>query len=137
MDSNCFTMELQALESEVLTVYVTDEIGCSRTVTLSIRVELPDYISVPNIFSPNGDGNNDLFTIFLSSFAELNSFIIYDRWGSEVYRIDDTNTENNIPEWDGWLNGRKVAEGVYVYVADLSLQTGENVIKTGDISLVR
>ena len=71
---------------------------------------------VPNVFSPNGDGVNDVFTIGFNSDLVLTSLsgTIFDRWGNQVY------SSTSIPfSWDGNYDERKLLPGVYVYVLDI------------------
>lgn len=64
---------------------------------------------IPNVFSPNDDGQNDRFTFFAT--LENPSVKIYNRWGDLVYE-----TTSNMVEWDGTSNGKKLPEGVYFLV---------------------
>ena len=115
----------------------TDEAGCVQVLIVRIDVEEPDHLTVPNIFSPNFDGENDEFIIFTSGFVEnVVSFRIYDRWGNEVYLLENTNDSTQV-RWNGRKDGNDVAEGVYVYTTELELASGERISFAGDLSLVR
>ena len=70
----------------------------------------PPIIVIPNVFSPNGDGVNDLFTIQNLLLYDYRSIIIYNRWGKVVY---SSNQYNN--DWDG----KNVADGVYFIVVNI------------------
>ena len=92
------------------------------------------YFNVPNAFSPNGDGLNDLF---LPSAGGITGFsmIIYNRWGEAVF--ESANIENG---WDGTYKGRPCEAGVYVYV--ITYGTSQNPEETnqkvnGTVTLVR
>jgi gliding motility-associated-like protein len=81
-------------------------------------------VYVPNTFSPNGDGINDVFRPFGKDFRVL-ELSVYDRWGRRHHR--------GAAPWDG---GR-AAPGVYVYrLSYLDLLTGKKVMRTGDVVLV-
>ena len=83
---------------------------------------------IPNSFTPNGDGNNEIFKIFATIPCDTYSLVIFDRWGKEIFRTDDPL---NIG-WDGLFNGNQVANGLYVYYLK-----GTNSQKTGYILLNR
>lgn len=92
---------------------------------------------VPNIFSPNGDGVNDYFSIgYYNSFSVSKFEVhIFDRWGNQVYLSEDP-----LFQWDGTASGEVLMPGVYIYYFTLLYQTeeGEKQISTsGDITLLR
>ncbi|MFN3916590.1 MAG: PKD domain-containing protein [Flavobacteriales bacterium] len=89
---------------------------------------------IPNIFSPNGDGKNDLLTILNVDYTETYIMRIYNRWGTKVFE-----TENTPNAWNGkTMSGNDASEGVYFYeliYKDICSQ--EEKLKTGFIHLVR
>ncbi len=72
--------------------------------------EVDSYIKVPNVFTPNNDGFNDLFKVEQKSITKFNASI-YNRWGEELFKWDDINKG-----WDGKHNGNDCAVGVYYYL---------------------
>ncbi|HZV71359.1 MAG TPA: gliding motility-associated C-terminal domain-containing protein [Saprospiraceae bacterium] len=92
---------------------------------------------IPNIFSPNGDDINDIFTIKLHDEIELHSMevSIYDRWGNLVFHSE------TIPiEWHGDFNGEKLSPGVYVYRIQMTYfdkVVERDVMVQGDVTLIR
>jgi gliding motility-associated-like protein len=88
-----------------------------------------DEFQLPNVFTPNGDGINDLFTPIGNSsmFEEL---IVFNRWGNEVARLTDTFI------WDGISMGKEMSEGVYFYILKPNVGC-ENLTKQGMIHLIR
>jgi gliding motility-associated-like protein len=91
---------------------------------------------IPNSFTPNGDGINDVFLVEKSSCpTEQVELTIYDRWGREVHQAS-----NLMLEWDGMLNGKLVSSGAYTYQLRYSIYENELVksnILTGHISVLR
>lgn len=71
----------------------------------------------PNIFSPNGDGYNDYFTLVGKDIDQIEHFEIYDRWGNKVFGTVMEKPISNTPGWDGSFNGKSCQEGVYTWVA--------------------
>ena len=93
---------------------------------------------LPNTFTPNGDGRNELFVPYPYCFIESVQFEVYNRWGQLIY-----STENPDLEWDGTNeNGKAVAPGTYYYVCKVFEQRVSGVVEreeplTGWIELVR
>ncbi len=113
-----------------LQLTLLDSIGCLWVYPIS--VEYVCNVFVPNAFSPNGDGSNDLFMPYTSGCpVQLFSMDIFDRWGGEVFHTDDIMTG-----WDGMLNGKKAEQGVYVYLITLK-EFGEEKMLAGDVALLR
>ncbi len=86
---------------------------------------------VPQIFSPNGDGLNDILYVLGAEVEEL-TFIVYNRWGEKVFETKDVNIG-----WDGTFRSKKAQPGVYVYYLNAELSTNETLTQSGDITLVR
>ena len=89
---------------------------------------------VPNIFSPNGDGINDVYFLTTTNMSEV-TFIIHDRWGHLVYEL--TSRSGNVL-WDGKAQtGAEAAEGVYFYTLVGTGSDGDKYDQKGTITLVR
>jgi gliding motility-associated-like protein len=102
----------------------------------TIFVEAADcevVLTMPNIITPNGDGENDIFQpILLSGHAEIEMKIV-NRWGGEVY-----STSNPKVEWPGTTNnGDDVPEGVYFWVANIKGNDGNSYEFSGNVTVVR
>ncbi|MEQ8625931.1 MAG: gliding motility-associated C-terminal domain-containing protein [Vicingaceae bacterium] len=110
-------------------VSIIDSLGCKHTSYLSNYILGLNY-SVPNVFTPNGDGTNDFFTINGKGITNTN-IKIYNRWGELIF-----NGENQ--SWDGSsYNGQLVAAGTYFYIINF-LQLGRSIEEIkGSVSLIR
>jgi gliding motility-associated-like protein len=112
--------------------------GCTRIIPITLRVEDPlcdfDHIYVPNAFTPNRDTRNDVMRVRSNFADQITDFrwIIYDRWGQEVYNSDDINDS-----WDGTVGGDDLEPDVYGYWLRLTCPTGEPFIKQGNITILR
>ncbi len=89
---------------------------CSRIEVVTIRLEDTDCSIIPNIFTPNGDGVNDVFRIpcIATGLYPSNSVIIYNQWGDKVFEASPYNND-----WKGTLNGqdgKDLPDGVYYYI---------------------
>jgi gliding motility-associated-like protein len=109
----------------------TNATGCSDTTCTPIDATVEVGYSVPNAFTPNGDGVND--RIFVRGFGITKvSLQIFNRWGELVFATTDMNTG-----WDGYFKGKLQAQDVYHYSAVVEFYTGEKSAKKGDITLLR
>lgn len=132
--TDCLSPVASPTESTLYTVTATDTNGCSVTTSVMAYVNDNFRVAVPNIFSPNGDGNNDYFS-FYSFGAEVTEVRIFNRWGAQVYY--NPNQESEALGWDGTHNGEDAQEGTYVYVIDVLYANGEKRQTTGSITLIR
>jgi len=117
-----------------VSLIVTDAYGCLDTATFTIFVsDTTPPILVPNIFSPNGDSINDLFTIKGNGITSFNCKI-YDRWGLILYEWNDINGG-----WNGRnaANGSPVTDGTYYFIITYTSITEKLGIKPGFLQLVR
>jgi gliding motility-associated-like protein len=105
--------------------------NCPSDKSIDLCLLDPVNIFVPDIFSPNGDGLNDVFFVRGKGIRQL-SFIIYDRWGEKVF-------ETTSPEigWNGTYNGKEAEAGVYVWYLNATLFDDTTINQKGDVSLVR
>jgi gliding motility-associated-like protein len=96
-----------------------------------ILSETAPGIFVANVFSPNGDGTNDVLHVLGNGIEEL-SFTVYSRWGEKVF--ETTNVNNG---WDGTYKGEPMNVGVFVYFITGKFKNGETIDKNGNITLLR
>ncbi len=115
-------------------IVATDNFGCRRTFTTKVvEQKCSDCeISLPNAFTPNGDGLNDIFKP--GSFCAISEYDlqIFNRWGQKVFESHNSETG-----WDGTFSGKKMQSGVYVYF--INYKTSSHLIKTtqGTVTLIR
>ncbi len=113
-------------------VTAATENGCIVTDSLDVLVNPETLLVVPNAFSPGGLGPNATIKVERRGIATLNSFRIFNRWGTKVFESADINQG-----WDGRLNGEPQPMGVYVYMVDATTSTGRRFTKQGNITLIR
>lgn len=120
------------------TVTVTDANGCSVSDAITIEVNVERDVFIPNIFSPNFDGSNDVFMIFGGiGVARINSFRVFNRWGAKVHEAINFAPNSSEFGWDGRLRGNPVAQGVYVYHIEVDFVDGTSDSYRGDVTVVR
>ncbi len=107
-------------------VQLTSSQGCDSLLLLQLSFY---QIYIPNVFSPNGDGINDYFSIFGGiENLETYAFTIYDKWGNQLFAGT---------QWDGRRKGEVVHPGVYTYMLTAAMDDGIERTFTGDVTLVR
>ena len=134
--SNGATTEDQTgLKEGSYTLSVVDANGCrdSRTVTITnLTSDTCDYnIFVPNIFSPNGDGENDVLQVEGSGIETL-EFIIYNRWGNLIFQ-----SNSQADGWDGTYKGQPANPDVFVYYVKGTFVDGKSFNQKGTVALIR
>lgn len=129
---SCENCESPEVNPEGTTTYmVTSGEDCATSSTVTINVLTETIALIPNAFSPNGDGRNDLFRIFGSNF-ELDDVYIFNRYGHLIYEAKDNQG------WDGYYEGEAQEIGVYLYMVRYHSTidgTVENF--TGNVTLIR
>jgi gliding motility-associated-like protein len=124
------------------TYYVTvvDANGCissDTAIVLACDTQQPDRPNryfIPNVFTPNGDGKNDLFGIYLkpgTAGVQYFSMKIFDRWGEKVF-----DAENETSTWDGKYRGNYVPQGVFTYTIKYQTSEENNTI-SGTVTVLR
>jgi gliding motility-associated-like protein len=115
-------------------VLVAKKGTCVDTAYRIIKVDVPSSMEVPNIFTPNKDGVNDVFRLIASNLTQVH-VIIFDRWGNRVYEVE-SNTGNFV--WDGKnLQGKECASGVYFYIIKGKGKDDKEYEKKGHVTLMR
>lgn len=134
----CTEITIAPLESANYEITVIDVNGCQATDELSIIVEKNEEVYIPNAFSPNDDGINDLFQVYpedgISSVVELR---VFDRWGGMVYSVDNYDPKDSSIGWNGDFRGQAVKPGVYIYFVELKRVDGTTLHKSGEVTLLR
>lgn len=131
--TSCMVGNIVANQSAVVTAYLEHISGCTYESSFFLTIEkAPENIYTSNIFSPNGDSNNDEWTLFNTSNITIEECNIYDRWGNLMYKSIGT-----IPKWNGTANGKDCEQGVYVYMIIYKDSDGNNQVYSGNLTLIR
>jgi gliding motility-associated-like protein len=132
---NCLTQIVAPIITTAYSISVTSVDGCADSDTSTVFISTDHNFYIPNIFSPNGDGINDVLTIGVSDdVEEIVAFSIFDRWGNLVF---EKNNNQLVVEWDGRFNGKTLNPGVFTYLAQVKYNDGLLEKRYGDITLLR
>lgn len=130
----CNSIAIEPKENILIELFLEDESGCQTySDNVFVQVQLEYSVYIPTAFSPNHDGTNDTFKVFLSDGIEKEySMRIKDRWGNVVYDRFGTQLA-----WDGGFNGKALDIGVYTYELSFKLINGEELLEVGNVCLLR
>ena len=124
------------LRGDEYRIRVTDAAGCSTDTTVLVAENSPtgicNDIFIPNAFTPNNDGRNDVFTISSSPGFKDMSIQVFNRWGSLVHQSKGGNSG-----WDGTYKGAQQPAGVYIYAISYTDALGEKKSMKGSLTLIR
>ncbi|MCU0429729.1 MAG: PKD domain-containing protein [Cytophagaceae bacterium] len=130
---DCNNPITQPLENIVYTLTVTDELNCfTDNYTFDITVRPETFIKFPTLFTPNGDGANDVIYVKGWGIKELLEFKIFNRWGQLIY--ESTDLEEG---WDGRFKGEIQNTDVYAFKVKVSTWRNTEIVEEGYFNLVR
>jgi gliding motility-associated-like protein len=92
---------------------------------------------IPNTFSPNNDGQNDVFYVRGRGIERIQSIRIFNRWGQPVFEKRDFMANDKSAGWDGTLKGKPADQDVYVYVIEVICENATIIPFRGNVALIR
>jgi gliding motility-associated-like protein len=105
--------------------------GCSNDTCIQVQSLVKPLVDVPSAFTPGKFGGNSIIRVVGFGIKEM-SWSIYNRWGQKVYESNSLKSG-----WDGTFNGKLQPMDVYTYTLSVTFSSGQKIIKTGDITLLR
>ncbi|MEO6894113.1 MAG: gliding motility-associated C-terminal domain-containing protein, partial [Ginsengibacter sp.] len=123
--NNPFQLETSTValtDNTVYTLTAENDKGCKSSATATVKIF--KMVTIPNAFTPNGDGINDIFRIPPGMFTSLEEFSVFNRFGQKVF-----STKNLSVGWNGFYNNKPAIEGVYVYIIKGVSYNGPRTIK--------
>lgn len=138
--TNCLQPIVSPLDDQIYSIEIFDTLGCNGGDEIFIEVDKNRNVFIPNVFTPNGDGFNDEFQVFSGpGVTQINSMIIFDRWGEVVFERNNL-APSAFPDvangWDGQFNGKIMNPGVFVYLIEVSFDDGITLLYRGDVTLL-
>lgn len=120
------------------TIAVQNDAGCEATDQIEIRLNCSaNNVFIPNAFSPNNDGQNDIFYPMGKGIRMVNYLRIYNRWGKLVFERKNFPINNRDAGWDGKVNGMPQANQAFVYATQLVCENGQFIELKGKLTLLQ
>ena len=136
--TDCMTPTVLPTQTSTYFLTVTTEEGCSVQSHVTVQVEKPRHVFVPNAFTPNNDGNNDIFTIYGGDdVVKVKNFQVFDRWGAVVFSNSDFQANDETQGWNGKIRNKKTSGNVFIYFIEIEFIDGRVEIYKGDVTAVR
>lgn len=129
--SDCDTTIASPIKTTTYTVYFTDENGCEGSDTVLVLVNFVEGLGVPEAFSPNGDGYNDILFVKGYNLEEMH-FEVYNKYGERVFETSDQSIG-----WDGYFRNQPENPGVFTWVLHYNLIDGRTGNMKGNTTLIR
>jgi len=136
--NQCPNPVVTAQQTTRFRVLVRNAAGCSAFDDMLVTVTCDNgNVFIPNTFSPNGDGMNDIFFPRGSGILGIKTFRIFNRWGELIF--ERTNLKANDPQqgWNGMLRGQKAPADVYIYTCEVICANNEIVPLKGDVMIIQ
>jgi gliding motility-associated-like protein len=136
--SNSPSVTVQPKATTEYTVEARNPGGCKTTDKVMVYVLCDGAnIFIPNTFSPNGSGQNDIFYPRGSGIFTIKLLRIFNRWGEVVFEKVNFSPNDPTAGWDGTVKGKKVNSDVFVYTAEVVCENNTSIILNGNIALLR
>ena len=134
----CLSQPVAPIITTTYSVTVTSLDGCMDEDAMTLFLERNDDVYVPNVFSPNGDGVNDVVFISAgSSVKEILEFVVFDRWGNVVHEDDHFKPNDASQAWNGTMKQKNLNPGVFAYKVIVQFTDGTQDVRYGDITMMR
>jgi gliding motility-associated-like protein len=133
----CIRVTSAPIQATTFTVTIESN-GCSDSDEMTIFVKKDRPIYVPNAFSPNGDGQNDVFFIYTggNTVKQIKSFLVFDRWGETVFQFYRFQPNDPASGWNGSYRGKALDPAVFTWFAEVEFIDGVVEILEGDVMLM-
>ncbi|HHH52105.1 MAG TPA: gliding motility-associated C-terminal domain-containing protein, partial [Bacteroidetes bacterium] len=137
--SDCISTVAKPDKDTEYIVVLTDAEGCTISDTVFLKAKITEIIDIdiPNIFTPDGDGYNEIFYAKSTKEGLLYDMYIYDRWGENIYSALGLTINEATGGWDGIFKNKKALPGVYVYMIIVDYGNGKKETFSGDVLLIR
>lgn len=136
--TDCPTPKAAIKNTITYRVDVSNDGGCkaSDDITVTAVCNGGNYF-LPNTFSPNGDGSNDIFYVRGKGVNRIESLRVFNRWGQMVFEKRNFSPNDANAGWDGTFNGKRADMDVYIYIAEVICENSQIVALKGDVTLIR
>jgi gliding motility-associated-like protein len=133
------TIENPVADPSTTTLYTLKVVavgGCSDTASILVNVYTP--LGIPNAFTPNGDGHNDVFYVGSGpQNSRVEDFAVFNRWGQAIFHVHNVLPGDPSVGWNGYVHGQPAPPDTYVYLINMKFSDGSHRMYKGTVILVR
>ena len=138
VSKNNASITVKPLQSLEYSIEVKNEGGCTARDKVSVYVLCNNAnVFVPNTFSPNGDGSNDVFYPRGSGVFKIQNIKVFNRWGEIVFEKSNFNPNDASSGWDGTFKGKPLPPDVFVYILQVVCDNNTTLTFKGNIALIK
>lgn len=134
---DCPTPWARPFRATVYRLRILDLDGCPAEASVLVQVNRRRNLYAPNVFSPNGDGENDRFLLYGRGVERIRYLRIFDRWGNQLFLNENIQPGVESAGWDGSFRGQPMQPGVYVWQAEVEFVDGAVEVYAGDVTVYR
>lgn len=134
--TDCADIMVKPFEDKIYTITYNKGTGCEKSIPIKVTVN-PCPLFFPDIFTPNGDNNNDTFQLFCNCLKHIEQFVVFNRWGQAIHSVKDVSPDANL--WDGLYADKTMTamSGLYAFQIAFFYINGKKETKQGVFYLVR
>ena len=126
------------VNDETIVLTVTNNFGCISTDTIRFKTFCPNTeVFIPNAFTPDGDGINDVLYVQSRGIKLVKSLRIYNRWGEMVFEKNNFNPNDISAGWNGRIRGNLANPDVYVYICEVVCEKGAVQLLKGNVAIIK
>ena len=135
---DCAATSASPVQTTTYKLLGTNKYGCSDSDEVTIFVQCNgNQVFIPNTFTPNGDGENDVFYPHGNGITQVVNMRIYNRWGEVVFQKSHFQMNDKSAGWDGRFNGQQLSPDAFIYTLDALCPNGETISWKGNVTLIR
>ena len=134
----CATPTANVIMDEYLYCTATNQFGCITSDTVLVKTFCSgSEVFIPNAFTPDGDGVNDMLVVQGRGIKLIKSFRIFSRWGEMVFEKSNFLPGDKSSGWDGRIRGKQAGTDVFVYVCEAVCDRGNSYVFKGNVSIIK
>ena len=135
---NCIAPSATVITNSIIQMQILTQSGCVTKGTARIKVVTGGRVNIPNAFTPNSDGRNDIFYVMAGKDVKmLKDFSIYNRWGQKIFQVSNASPNDPAFGWNGNFGGKASDAGTYVYLVTVVFNDGSEQLYKGTVTLIR
>jgi hypothetical protein len=135
--TSCMEVWIEGLDDGLFIFKATDQNGCEAEADIRVKIDRNIIITAPNIIAEDISGNNQFTLYGNEQVKKVNELKVFDRWGNAIWQTTTNCLNQPSLGWDGTINGTRIETGVYTYVAEVEIFSGEKKLVSGDITWVK